>query len=326
MSQKSTAAMEEQSRCFRLVYDIAPQYVNDHCFLREENGNIHLFHIAGLIGKRCYDAGNEVTFGHATSRDLVEWKREADCLSNDPNSRHEPDHICAPYVCNAGGKYFLLYGGGNVKSQIEAMCLACSDDLYNWTKHPANPIFRPSRHWAEHEPFSGLWGCCRDPHVISHPDHGYILYYVAWIKGTRGNLAALGAAISDNLISWQDIGPVMIRERANEYSTASMESPCVVEREGRFYLFYKHRDETRLAVSEDPFNFADKQDIWFSVAHAAEIFEIKGRWYISSCSRELLDVRHEKTDRTKGLYLACLDWTGDMPCVVPFVPPDSSPT
>jgi hypothetical protein len=223
-------------------------------------------------------------------------------------------------VIQKDGQYYLYYAGVSVSRQIESMCLAISGDLWHWQKHSANPVFRPSRHWAEYEPGSGTWGCCRDPHVIKHPMYGYILYYVSWIKGTGGRLVALGAAISDNLVSWQDTGPVMIRERALELSTGSMESPCVVEKDGTYFLFYKHRDETRLAVSDDPLKFTDKEDRWFSIAHAAEVFCADDRWYISHCSRDLLDLGHKRSDRTRGLSLACLEWQGAEPRLAPFAP------
>jgi hypothetical protein len=165
-----------------------------------------------------------------------------------------------------------------------------------------------------------VWACCRDPHVLAHPRYGYILYYVTWIKGTNARLVALGAAVSENLVSWQDAGPVMVREMAAEHSTTSMESPCVVARNNRYYLFYKHRDETRLAVSDDPLQFTDKPDRWFSVAHAAEVFEAGGQWYISSCSRDADDLRHAHTDRTRGLFLASIEWHDALPTVVPYRP------
>jgi len=314
--------MQEQSKYFRLVYDSAPRYVNDHSIIAGKDGTFHLFHIVGPVGKSCYDRDSEESFGHATSSDLCAWRPEMDVLSVDPNSAYEPHHVFAPYVCEKDGKYYLFYAGINEEARIESMCLACSDDLFHWSKYPHNPVFRPSRYWAEYDPYSEIWGCCRDPHILRHATYGYILYYVAWIKGTKGRIAALGAAISDNLVSWQDVGPVMIREWAKGHPTASLESPCVVEKEGLYYLFYKHRDSTRLAVSDDPLQFTDKDDSWFSVAHASEVLEIRGRWYASSCSRELLDLRHETTDRTRGLYLACLEWGELGPKLTPFVPVD----
>ena len=320
--QHADAASEEevrrQAKCFQLVYDSGRRYVNDHSFIRGKDGKFHVFHIVGPVGKGCYDPGSEVSFGHAISADSRTWQPAEDVLSIDPNSRHERHHVFAPYVCEKNGTYFLFYAGINQVEKIESMCLASSDDLFRWRKHAFNPVFRPSLNWAEYAPKSGVLGCCRDPHVIAHADYGYILYYVTWIKGTQGRRVAIGAAVSDNLVSWQDAGPVLIRDSAPGHSTTSMESPCVVARDGRYYFFYKHRNETRLVVSTNPLQFTDQSDRWFSIAHAAEVFEAGGQWYVSSCSRDLLDLKHEKTDRTRGLFLARLRWEADGPVVAPF--------
>ena len=316
---RDMATVDEQARCFQLVYDTGRRYVNDHCFA-ERNGRLHLFHIVGPLGKGCYDAGSEVSFGHASSADLRNWQTSEDVLSVDPRSPFERDHIFAPHVAERGGVYFMFYAGIDVASRRESMCLATSGDLSSWAKHPFNPVFRPSRHWAEYAASPGIWGCCRDPHVLAHPRYGYILYYVAWMKGTGGRLVAIGSAVSEDLYTWQDTGPVMVRAMAADGGTASMESPCVVARDGTYYLFYKHRDGTRLVVSDDPFQFTDREDEWFSCAHAAEVFEVAGRWYISSCAREPTDLYHERSDRTKGLYLASLEWQGDRPVIRPFEP------
>lgn len=316
-------ANEEQQRqaeCFCSVYSVPGRYVNDHCFVEADDHTLHLFHIVGPVGKGCYDAGSEVSFGHATSRDLSEWTGHDDTLPADPCLVHERHHVFAPFVCEHDGGYFLFYAGVNQDVRRESMCLARSPDLHRWQKHPYNPIFRPSRHWAEYGQNPVLWGCCRDPHILRHPEFGFILYFVTWLKDTCGQVVAIGAAVSDDLVSWQDAGPVLVRGFASGHSTTSMESPCVVERNGIYHLFYKHREETRLVMSDDPFRFSDKEDRWFSVAHAAEIFQSGESWYISSCSRDTLDVRHERSDRTRGLFLASLDWSDETPTVVPFTP------
>jgi len=318
--EPSKEEIRRQAACFQLVYDSGSRYVNDHSFVRAKDGRWHLFHIVGPVGKGCYDPGSEVSFGHAVSANLRTWQQADDVLSIAPQSRHEPHHLFAPFVCEKDGAYSLFYAGINQTLKIESMCLARSDDLYRWEKHAFNPVFRPSRNWAEYSPNSGVWGCCRDAHIMAHSGYGHILYYVTWIKGTRGRRVALGAAVSDNLVSWQDAGPVLIRDSAAGYSTTSMESPCVLARDGRYFLFYKHRNETRLVVSADPLQFTDQQDRWFSIAHAAEVLEADGAWYISSCSRDLLDLKHEKSDRTKGLFLARIQWEATGPVVAPLAP------
>ena len=301
---------------FRLVYQPEGRYVNDHSFVRGPDGKWHLFHIVGPIGRSCYDDGAEISFGHAVSSDLLTWGAQPDVLAIDPGSRHEPHHLFAPYVIAHEGVYYLFYSGINLDLKMESMCVATSRDLYAWEKHPANPVFRPSTAWAQYRPGSGTWACCRDPHVIPHPEYGFIMYYVTWMRDTHFRLVALGAALSDNLLTWQDAGPVMVREFASDFSTTSMESPCVVFREGLYYLFYKHRDGTRLAVSDDPLCFTDKEDEPFSPAHACEVFEAEGRWYVSHCSRELEDVGHQYSDRTQGLWLAGIEWESGTPRVV----------
>jgi len=311
---------KNQSHCFEKVYSPPSRYVNDHCILRGKDNRFHLFHIVGPSGKGCYDSTSEITFGHATSKDLLHWKEEPDCLSIDPQSEHEAHHIFAPYVFEKDGKYYMFYSGINTETQTESMCLASSNNLSEWTKHIGNPIFHPGASWAEYAPSSGIWSCCRDAHVCSHPTHGCLMYYVTWIKGTKGKTVALGVASSKDLVSWQDRGPALIRPYAPKQSTVSMESPCVIARNEKFYLFYKHHNETRLIISQDPLNFTDQSDQWFSITHASEIFEVNGKWYITSCSRSLLDLDHSKTDRTKGLYMASLDWENEIPQTTPFEP------
>lgn len=303
----------EQAGCFRLVYSPPGRYVNDHCFIEDAGGTLHLFHIVGPVGKRCYDEGAEVSFGHATSNNLESWTAQADVLAVDGKSEHERDHIFAPFAHPVGDDFSMLYAGVNQKMKKEFMCLARSKDLFHWRKDPRNPVFRPSSRWAEDGGTQDLWSCCRDPHLLEHPRYGYILYFVAWVKETNGKRVAIGAATSNDLVSWKDVGPVLVRDAAFGHSTVSMESPCVIERQGRYFLFYKHRDETRLVISDDPLNFNDRQDTWFSIAHAAEIFPFRGNWFISSCSREPSDIRHEQSDRTKGLFLASLEWSQDTP-------------
>ncbi len=160
-TRKSAQEIERQTACFSLVYDPAPAYVNDHCFTIDRESAIHLFHITGTSGRSPYFPGNEVSFGHAVSQDLRSWKAQPNLLSPDPSTAYEPDHIYAPFVIHKDQRFYMYYAGVSKKALLESICLAWSDDLHHWEKFPFNPIFRPSIHWAQYEPFSNIWGCCR---------------------------------------------------------------------------------------------------------------------------------------------------------------------
>jgi predicted GH43/DUF377 family glycosyl hydrolase len=314
--------VQEQAGYFTLVYGPPGRYVNDHCITRGPDDLWHLFHIVGPVGKGYRDSDSEIAFGHATSADLCTWREQPDVLAIDPTSKHQPDHIFAPYVERNGSTYYMYYAGINMNLKNQSICLACSEDLYIWNEHPYNPVFRPSRYWAEWEPQGDAWSSCRDPHILLSSRYGYILYYTACTRGAE--MSAIGCALSDNLISWQDGGPVLIRKRETGHYTHWTESPCVIEQNGLYYLFYTHGDGTRLVISDDPLRFGDKEDRWFSVAHASEVFETGGQWYISSCSREPWDVEHVSSDRARGLYMTRLEWDGTRPRVAPLeTEPDS---
>ena len=65
-------------------------------------------------------------------------------------------------------------------------------------------------------------------------------------------------------------------------------------------------------ISDDPLDFQHHEAYFLATSHASEIFEWQGRWYITSCSRPVEDVEH-KQDRTRGLYLAGMEWDGIRP-------------
>lgn len=305
--------LDKDAHCFQPVYQPRGRYVNDHCLIVGDDGTWHLFHITGASGSSYRDAEAETTFGHATSSDLVSWDEQSDVLAIRRDSSHQPDHIFAPYVIRYRSLYYMLYSGINMTTRMQSMCLASSHDLLEWHEYENNPVFIPSRYWSESETWSDEWGGCRDPHVLFSGTHGLIMYYTAAAKGR--DKSVIGCAVSDNPFAWQDGGPVLIRDRATNHYTHWTESACVIERDGLYYLFYTHGDGTRVVVSDDPLHFSDSADRRFSDAHASEVFELEHQWYITSCSRDPEDIEHQSSDRSRGLFLARLQWSGNEPHV-----------
>ena len=303
---------------FELVYEVEGRYVNDHCIVRDDGGTFHLFHIDGITGMGCYDLGNETVIGHATSDDLYHWQTQPPALEVGPGQPWEMARpweergIFAPYVIRYEGLWLMYYSSHSM-AKAQYMNLATSTDLYHWDRHPINPLTLPSRSWAF---WKDTEGCsCRDPHVIPHEEHGFIMYWVGDMKQPRDH-SCIAASVSRDLKHWQEVGPVLEKRWSyDEYLTMKTESPCVLRFGDRYILFYRHGNGTKYCWSDDPLDWHGRDSYLLSTSHASEIFEADGQWWITSCSRPPDDVEH-RFDRTKGLYIARLEWRGEQPVVV----------
>lgn len=107
--------------------------------------------------------------GIAESRNLIEWRKIAEVLPEQPC---ESKGLCAPFAKVIGGKVHLFYQTyGN--REKDAICHATSEDGVRFIKDPTNPIFHPTGDWnagraidAEVVEFQGRWllyAATRDP-------------------------------------------------------------------------------------------------------------------------------------------------------------------
>ncbi|MFO7612506.1 MAG: family 43 glycosylhydrolase [Clostridia bacterium] len=307
-------SVEKISKCFQAVYEPEGRYVNDHCFVM--NGDtMHLFYIDGEIGKGCYDIGNETIIGHASSRDLMHWKQHPPALVYDQSLQHEKRGIFAPYVAKKEGMFHMFYSSHNME-KAQFICLAFSEDLFNWERSVGNPVLVPDKRqflWDESIPCS-----CRDPHIHREEIDG--IYYMYWVADMRSEdeHSCIAVAVSSDLKRFRRQKPVIVKRHSfDEAYTMKTESPCLIARHGLYYLFYRHGDGTKYCISDKPDDFKGRQSYLLGPSHAGEIFEFKGSWYISSCSREPNDLGHI-TDRTKGLYLARLSFESVHPKIIAF--------
>lgn len=300
--------------CFKKVFEVNDRYVNDHCFITH-NDEIHLFYIDGETGKGCYDLENEIIIGHAVSKDLSYWEEKKPALIYDKSLYFEERGIFAPYVYEKEGRFYMFYSSHNF-NKAQFMCLAFSDNLYEWTRYDNNPLFRPSQGWSlwkENIPCS-----CRDPHIFHDEDKDE--YVMLWVADMLENpkMSCIAASVSKNLFSWREAGPVLIREHSfYESITCKTESPCLLKKDNLYYLFYRHGNGTKYCISDSYTNFTYSDSYYLSPSHASEIFKFKDYWYISSCSRAVADIEH-KTDRSMGLFLAKLAWDGLHPEIYAF--------
>ncbi len=260
-----------------------PWYINDHCIIAGPDGTWHLFGITHEDPARPLDEDN---FAHATTKNLTvfPWQKQPFALSVVENPWNEI-HLWAPHVVFHQGTYYMFYCAGDKDPARYKIHLATSGDLWNWQRHPENPVVADGYH-------------ARDPFVLKLGDK-WVMYYTATSEPSGGN-HIVAYRISSDLVHWG--------ERHIAYTDPSVgkgggptESPFVVRRNGYYYLFIGPREGyvgTDVFMSSDPFLFRIENKVGHIASHAAEVVRDKdGKWYVSHCGWG-----------KGGVYLAPLYW------------------
>jgi sucrose-6-phosphate hydrolase SacC (GH32 family) len=263
------------------VGESARWYINDHTFIRAEDGTWHLF---GITHEEPANPLEEKFFVHATAPDLKgPWKKLAPVMHWDA-SRGET-HVWAPHIIRHDGLYWMFYCAGGASHSQYRIHLATSRDLFDWQRHPDNPLI-----------VDGF--DARDPMVIPHGD-GWILYYTA-TSTPEGGHHVVYAVTSPDLVRWSGRREVFRAPQTGTYGGPT-ESPFVVSRNGRHYLFVCTNEPYNTSAvyeSDSPLTWRSENRVAEFPAHAAEVLETEdGRWFVSRCGWG-----------QGGLYLAPLTW------------------
>jgi len=255
--------------------------LKDFSIVRDDDGLFHVYYIkTPWAVPNDYVYGLENMIGHSTTRDFIEWQ------THDPvlvaiQGTWEWRCIIAPYVLRHDGRWWMFYAGTGHRSRIG---IATSTDLFNWMRHPINPVYDPSiLPW----PASGGGGC-RDPHV-SKFDDGFYLYTT--IDSADGR-ACVGVAHSTDLLQWRDRGQALVAPR--DYggkNMSSSESAAVHAIDGRYLMMVKQyhaqgkcRHGTFLIWSDDPTRFDwEKRFLWLDRAISMELVSRRGNDFLFAC-------------------------------------------
>ncbi len=258
----------------------------DHSFV-VRGDTLHIFYNRGYIGYE-WDTMTVDTVGHAVTKDLVNWEILPPCLTVDPGL-FEEYQVWSPGIAEKNGRYYMYYTGVNMNA-AQAICLAVSDDLYSWRKYEKNPVVKPGA-WCPWD--ESHWSDCRDAMVFNDGDGtSYMYYCTSKYDGKGGAVPALGIASSSDMYNWKDLGAYSFN-----ICDHALESPFVIKRGGRYYLFFTNCGHgTSYAVSDDPVTgwqslgtllpYTTPPLCPANVPSCAEVFEFGGGWYISSCLRE----------------------------------------
>ena len=187
------------------------------------DGVCHLFHMQPPV------------IAHHVSRDLLHWEARPNVV--EPGRAGEPDsgNNATGCVVGHGGRFHLFYTGN------QNVCLATSNDLDHWTKHPGNPLVQGDDNLYERANF-------RDPFVFYHESEK--LWWM--LVGTRtteqpGQRAGcVGLAKSADLLNWE-LHPPLWSPRVGPHC----DCPQLLEAAGCWWLLYLQRN-TRYRMCDQP--------------------------------------------------------------------------
>lgn len=241
-------------------------YVNDHTVAKGADGAWHLYGTTSF-GGHSYE---ERYFVHGRGAELNSRFDEVG------KSIDRGTLAWAPCIINKDENYYMFYGPSPTS-------LAVSFDMREWYGHKVT---------LNNEP---LMAAHRDHFVLKVSEDRYLMYAV----GVHNKRGAVSCFSSSDLLEWDFEGFALTSGKDAPLSPGwgAMESPYVVEMEGLYYLFVTYTDstsqtynDTLVFCSENPMCFGEyngesggTKPITVLSAHAPEILEENGRYYITTC-------------------------------------------
>lgn len=240
-------------------------YVNDHSIVIGSDGRWHLYGITSFEGIPSHERYFVHGVGESLDKPFAEVGRSID----------RGTLAWAPCVINKGDNYYMFYGPSPTS-------LAVSFDMFEWFGTNVS---------LKDEP---LMGAHRDHFVLKISDDEYLMYIV----GVYEKRGAVSCFSSSDLITWnfENFALTSGEKAPLKPAWGAFESPFVVKKDGLFYLFVTYTDcsdatynDTLVFCSNDPKNFGiyngddGTNPIAKLQAHAAEVIEYDGKFYITTC-------------------------------------------
>lgn len=250
-------------------------YTNDHTFVVDKKGKLHWFGINNPYPpERSALYRYHPYLGHLTSSEAkTKWKREPFAIDESKGT----EYVGAPYVVwhEESNRWVMVvetFLKGNRRLEV-----CWSHDLYTWER--TYKAILPDT----------LWLTARDPHIMKGDDGKYWIHIVSVDDTVSPSRSQVVRLKTKDFIQFEP--PEAILSISDDVSWSGIESPFLLQRKGLWYLFftYAHRRyaETIVLVSEHPDHFDYNKNILTTMfGHAAEIFQYKGKTYISSCGPE----------------------------------------
>jgi arabinan endo-1,5-alpha-L-arabinosidase len=186
------------------------------------------------------NGASELSFGHATSLDLVTWTQQDTVLPVRP-TEWDNLHVWAPHVVESEGVFYMFYTGVTTKPGMQfhqRTGLATSTDLFTWNRLD-QPVFSClETPWVYCDTTTASGGNFRDPFVMpdpSQPGHWLNYYSTVPLSDPTRYVVGVGQSAGD-LAQWTDLGPLWV----TYFTTTGFElaeSPHLFQHDGLWYLF-----------------------------------------------------------------------------------------
>ena len=119
--------------------------------------------------------------------------------------------------------------------------VAFSTDLLHWQYHERNPVLPPPP-WAE------PYGACKDSHILRIGD----TYHIYYIVTAKLGYSAIALATTTDWDRFELAPEPVFLFPAGLRGTGGCESPCILERDGVFHLFFCNGPGTWHTISDRP--------------------------------------------------------------------------
>ena len=228
------------------------------------------------------------------------------------------------------GRWVNIYSARGAKGAC--MCMAYSNDLFNWEYEPKNPVLWPPDWAVSPGKFGHAW-------MWEHQG----IYLICPGCEHKSGLSAAGLISTKDFRLFRDHGPMLLIPMQMR-GTRSMEATTLVFRDGLWHLFYNIGEGVWHTVSVTPDGFMGlapgRYESWtgrekfgsksymLGRFHAERVFQdpVGGKWYMIYTRKEyqrwlnreagLLTPRGSEADERPmmdGIFLSEIAWEGDYP-------------
>lgn len=206
-----------------------------------DQGKYRLFHLDAPVDADPETRHERAQIRTAVSDDLKNWVDTGYAIESGPAGAWDDGPIWTGSSYREGDRYYTFYTGRNHRDgQTQRIGLATSVDGKTWTR-AEKPLLEADSRWYETDESSPVFRAFRDPYVVKDPSSGkYLMYFTAKTKdGHPRYRGCVGVATADRLEGPYEQQPPVLAPG----NFAEMECPQVLEKDGKWYLFFTTKGE-----------------------------------------------------------------------------------